>query len=92
MGSHAQYNVSKRHQQRAGNDRRTVAEQAVGQPAAENRGNVNQRRVGAEECNGMAVIKAKLVGEVEDEEGTHAIKAEIFPDLDRYDVINRARL
>jgi hypothetical protein len=36
--------VAERHQQRAGNDRRAIAEQAVGKPAAENGGNVNQKR------------------------------------------------
>lgn len=55
------------HQQRPGNHRRAVAEQAVGKPAAKNRGNVNQRGVSAEQADGVAVVEAKLVGEVEDE-------------------------
>ena len=63
----AQHHVAESHQQRPGNHRRAVAEQAVGKPAAENRGNVNQRCVSAEQADGVAVVKAKLVGEVEDE-------------------------
>ena len=63
----AQHDVAERHQQRAGNDRRAIAEQAVGKPAAENGGNVHQGSVSAEQTDGVAVIKAKLMGEVEDE-------------------------
>lgn len=54
------------HQQRPGNYRRAVAEQAVGKPAAEN-SNVNQRCVSAEQADGVAVVEAKLVGKVKDE-------------------------
>ena len=55
------------HQQRPGNYRRAVAEQAVGKPAAENRGNVNQRSICAEQADGMVIIKTKLMGEIENE-------------------------
>ena len=40
----------------------------------------------------MAVVKAELVGEIKDEEGAHAVKAEVFPNLNRHDVVDRARL
>ena len=81
-----------RHQQRACNDSGAVAEQAVGEPAAQNRGHIDQRGVGAEEVDSVAIVEAKLVGKIKDEQGTHAIEAEIFPDLNRHDVIDRARL
>ena len=80
------------HQQCASDNRRAIAEQAVGKPAAENGSDINQRSVSAEEIDGMAVIKAKLMGKIKDKQGTHAVKAEVFPDLNRHDVINRARL
>ena len=63
----AQHHMAEGHQQRPGNYRRAVAEQAVGKPAAENRGNVNQRCVSAEQADGVAVVEAKLVGKVKDE-------------------------
>ncbi|MCS6039266.1 hypothetical protein LNP20_15495 [Klebsiella pneumoniae subsp. pneumoniae] len=56
------------HQQRPGNYAAVrLPEQAVGKPAAENRGNVNQRCVSAEQADGVAVVEAKLVGKVKDE-------------------------
>ena len=88
----AEHHVAERHQYRTGNHCRSVTEQAVGEPAAQNRGYIDQRGVSAEKIDGVAVVKAELVGEIKDEEGTHAVKAEVFPDLNRHDVVDRARL
>ncbi len=40
----------------------------------------------------MVIIKTKLMGEIENEQGTHAVKTEVLPDLDRHDIVYRARL
>ncbi|MOA44617.1 hypothetical protein D3C78_1669230 [compost metagenome] len=80
------------HQQGACHHRHSVAEYFIRQVAAQNRGDVHQRTVGAEQGVSMVIFVLELVGEIQDQQGTHAIKAEIFPDLQCNDVINGAGL
>ena len=40
----------------------------------------------------MVIVIFELIGEIEDQQGAHAVKAKIFPDLQRHDVVDRPRL
>lgn len=40
----------------------------------------------------MVIVIFELVGEIEDQQGAHAVKAKILPDLQRHDVVDRPRL
>ena len=80
------------HQQRAEHHRHSVAEEFIGQETAENRRDVHQRAVCAEEGVGVTIVVLKLIGEIQNQQRPHAVKTEIFPNLQRDDVIDGARL
>ena len=52
----------------------------------------DQRTVGAEQGVSVVIIIFELIGEIEDQQGAHAVEAKIFPDLQRHDVVDRPRL
>ena len=88
----AQHQMANGHQQRAEHHRHSVAEEFIGQETAENRRDVHQRAVCAEEGVGVTIVVLKLIGEIQNQQRPHAVKTEIFPNLQRDDVIDGARL
>ncbi len=73
------------------------AEQPVGDPGAEDRGEVDGAAVGADDagCRGLVDPEAALgdrVVHVEEQDALHAVEAEALPHLDAEDVHERPRL
>ncbi len=80
------------HQKCANHYRHTVTEHFIRQLSPENRRDIHQRTVSTEQFICVIIVVLKLVSEIQDQQCTHAIKTEVFPYLQRDDVINRARL
>ena len=54
---------------------------AVGDRAAENRRSINQPAIAAIDADRDIVGKQEMLGQIEDEKGAHAVKAEALPHL-----------
>ena len=88
----AKHHMADDHQQCAEHDRHAVAEHFIRQIATEDGRDVYERTIGAEQFVGVGVVVFQLVGEIQNQQRAHAIEAEVFPDLQSDDVVNRLRL
>ena len=71
--------VADRHQHGADDDGPFVAQEAVGQIAAEHRRHVDKRRVNLVDARRFFLVVAEVVHHVQHQQGAHPVVAEAFP-------------
>jgi hypothetical protein len=83
LPAEAQHQIADRHHDRTELHRALGTQIAIRQPSTDQRGQIDEAEIAADDAARAVIRQEEVVGEVQDEQRAHPVEAEAFPRLDR---------